>query len=128
MESSPSTYITSLVYRLKSSLYGLKQSARCWNAMMDAYLKESGYKQNAADPCVYIKTENVKGENVIVLIGVYVDDSIEFLKAEKGRISKRFEMDDRGEIDFILGMKIKRDRVNRVLTIDQEAYLKEVLE
>ena len=121
------------VCRLNSSLYGLKQSARCWNTMMDAYLKESGYVQNTADPCVYIKTENVKGENIIVLIGVYVDDSIlcsnnlEYLKSEKRRISERFEMDDRGEIDFILGMKVKRDRANKVLTIDQKAYLKEVL-
>ena len=64
------------VCRLNSSLYGLKQSARCWNKMMDTYLKESGYQQSTADPCIYFKTEIVNGEKMIILIGVYVDDTI----------------------------------------------------
>ena len=43
------------VCRLRKSLYGLKQSARCWNKTIDEYLKQSGYMQNDADPCIYIK-------------------------------------------------------------------------
>ena len=122
------------VCRLNSSLYGLKQSARCWNKMMDAYLKENGYVQSTADPCIYLKTEIINGETIIVLIGVYVDDTIlcsnnqKYLKEEKKKMSKRFKMEDKGEISFILGMKISRDRVNNVLTISQKSYLQEVLE
>ena len=41
------------VCKLRKSLYGLKQSARCWNEKIDSYLKSAGYKQNTADPCVY---------------------------------------------------------------------------
>ncbi len=121
------------VCRLNSSLYGLKQSARCWNKEIDDYLQENGYKQSTADPCIYIKTEIVNGEKMIVLVGIYVDDTIlcsnntKYLIAEKKRLGKKFKMDDRGEIDFILGMKVSRDRVNKVLTIDQKAYLKDVL-
>ena len=36
-------------------------------------------------------------------------------------------MDDRGEVNFILGMTVTRDRENKTLTIDQKSYLKEVL-
>eukprot|EP00794_Sanderia_malayensis_P014955 gene14955-biopygen12465 len=49
------------------------------------------------------------------------------LYAEKIELKKRFEMDDLGEINYCLGMSIKRDRRNRVLTINQNMYLKNVL-
>ena len=37
-------------------------------------------------------------------------------------------MDDRGEIHFILGMEVKRDRSKRVITISQKSYLETVLD
>eukprot|EP00794_Sanderia_malayensis_P011556 gene11556-biopygen9226 len=49
------------------------------------------------------------------------------LSAEKVELKKRFEMDDLEEINYCLGMSIKRDRRNRVLTINQNMYLKNVL-
>ena len=121
------------VCKLKKSLYGLKQSARCWNEKIDAYLKSCGYKQSAADPCIYYRTQMVGKKSVVVFIGVYVDDTIfmsndkSVLLAEKENISKAFAMDDRGEISYILGMEVKRDRAKKVLTISQKAYLESVL-
>ena len=47
--------------------------------------------------------------------------------AEKKRLGLRFAMDDRGEIHFILGMEVKRDRKNKVMTICQRSYLETVL-
>ena len=121
------------VCRLNTSLYGLKQSARCWNLVIDSYLKSKHYKQNAADPCVYYKHEVINGKDVIVIIAVYVDDSIlcsnviRVLDVEKKHLSSRFEMDDRGEIHYILGMTVNRDRQRKILTIDQKCYLQNVL-
>ena len=121
------------VCRLNSSLYGLKQSARCWNLVIDSYLKSKNFVQNSADPCIYYKSEVVDGKEIVVLIAVYVDDSIlcsnqlSVLNAEKKDLSERFEMDDRGEIHYILGMSIRRDRDNCLLTIDQRCYLQNVL-
>ena len=43
------------VCKLKRSIYGLKQAARCWNLAMDKFLKSSGYKCSGADSCLYIK-------------------------------------------------------------------------
>ena len=34
-----------LVCRLKKSIYGLKQSPRCWNIALDSHLKEMGFSQ-----------------------------------------------------------------------------------
>ena len=64
-----------LVCRLRKSLYGLKQSARCWNITMDGFLKASGYIQSNADPCIYVKAENKDGKKErLMLIALYVDN------------------------------------------------------
>lgn len=42
-----------LVCKLKKSIYGLKQSPRCWNVVLDTRLKEMGFIQSASDPCIY---------------------------------------------------------------------------
>ena len=44
------------VCKLKKGLYGLKQSARCWNSTLDKYLEESGYRSCRADGCLYVKS------------------------------------------------------------------------
>lgn len=45
------------VCKLKKSLYGLKQSARCWNQTLDNFLMASGYCKSGADNCIYVKSE-----------------------------------------------------------------------
>lgn len=44
-----------LVYNLRKSLYGLKQSGRNWNMLLHAYLTENGFEQNPADNCVHTR-------------------------------------------------------------------------
>lgn len=61
-----------LVCRLKKSIYGLKQSPRCWNLALDSKLTESRFSQSPHDPCIYYKNE--RGNMLIV--GVHVDDII----------------------------------------------------
>ena len=52
-----------LVCKLKRSIYGLKQSPRCWNSALDCYLKRIGFVQATSDPCLYITSE---GEPFII--------------------------------------------------------------
>ena len=121
------------VCRLKKSLYGLKQSARCWNIVLDKHLKNSGYSQSPVDLCVYTKTFKQNDMDIIILVGVYVDDiiiasnNIDILNSEKSKLSTRFDMDDRGELHHLLGMRKRRDRKAKVLMLDQSIYLKKVL-
>ena len=41
-----------LVCKLKKSIYGLKQSPRCWNTALDKHLKSIGFAQSNCDPCI----------------------------------------------------------------------------
>ena len=122
------------VCRLHKSLYGLKQSARCWNTVIDQYFKDKGYVQNQADLCVYVKNV-IKGENKsTMIVFLHVDDIVlacndqEMMKNEKKDMQKRFEMQDLGEASHILGIKISREREKRILRISQQNYLEKVLE
>ena len=60
-----------LVCRLKKSIYGLKQSPRCWNQALDTQLKAMGFKQSSNDPCIYISTTDS-----LLILAVYVDDIV----------------------------------------------------
>ena len=42
------------VCRLKKSIYGLKQSPRCWNMTIDDHLKKMKFQQTEGDPCLYV--------------------------------------------------------------------------
>ena len=115
-----------LVCRLKKSLYGLKQSPRCWNT---AQLKEMGFTQSQNDPCIYYK---YTGGDVFY-IAVYVDDIILAGKTEgilnevKDSLSRKFEIKDLGELNYFLGVKVEQ-RENNSVWIGQPAYTTSLLQ
>ena len=89
-------------------------------------MKSVGYCKSTADECIYVKSvKEANGHISFVILGVYVDDIIPvsndpaMLKAEKAVLCERFEMIDQGEIYYLLGLSIKRDRESRTLTISQ---------
>ena len=43
------------VYKLKRSLYGLKQDPRAWYDRLIAYLTEHGFKMGSADTTLFIR-------------------------------------------------------------------------
>ena len=122
------------VGKLNRSLYGLKQSARCWNKVIDEYLKSENYEQNSTESCIYFKMVKKGDKLITIIIALYVDDTIiasndiNTLKEEKLNFSQRFEMDDHGELHYLLGMCVKRDRKKKILTVDQRQYLMSVLD
>ena len=116
-----------LVCKLKKSIYGLKQSPRCWNNALDNYLRSINLKQSKADPCVYTATE---GETVIV--AVYVDDILVATENErtmseiKRQISERFEIKDLGVLKSFLGVQVKV--MKNEIFIGQSGYTRNILE
>jgi hypothetical protein len=122
------------VCKLNKSLYGLKQSARCWNNTLDAYLKENDYRPADADGCFYIKSEKSDNGHIkFVILPVFVDDFIpvsndtSMMRKEKAAFCERFDMEDKGEVHDVLGLRITRDREKRVLTISQPDFIQSVL-
>ena len=117
-----------LVCRLKKSIYGLKQSPRCWNSALDSHLKKMGFIQTNGDPCLYMASE---GE--MFLIAVYVDDIIlagksnKKLTSVKQALSKEFQVKDMGELHYFLGVKVVQDHKTGNVWIGQESYTENVL-
>ena len=123
------------VCKLKKSIYGLKQSARCWNSTLDQHLISSGCHKSNADVCIYIKVcTNTDGQISFVIMAIYVDDiipisnDIHTLNREKSLLYQRFEMVDKGEAHHILGMSIRRERETKSMFISQRKYLESVLQ
>ena len=58
-----------LVCRPKRSSYDVKQSARCWNTVLDRRLKKMGFVQTNSDPRMYVATE---GEMFVIAVIVIV--------------------------------------------------------
>jgi hypothetical protein len=57
-------------YRLKKSIYGLKQASRQWYLKFDEVIKKIGFLKNQVDNCVYIKIKR----SIFIILVLYVDD------------------------------------------------------
>ena len=122
------------VCKLNKGLYGLKQSARCWNSTLDKYLEDSDYRSCSADGCLYIKTQKSSvGKIDFVILAVFVDDfipvsnNLHMLSEEKAAFCDRFEMLDKGKIHDVLGLLVTRDRKNKTIFLSQPDYAKSIL-
>lgn len=63
---------TDNVCKLQKSLYGLKQSARCWNQKFTSFLNKFELHAVEGDPCVFV---NTRGKQKIIL-AIYIDDGL----------------------------------------------------
>ena len=118
-----------MVCRLKQSLYGLKQSPRCWNSTLDAHLKDMGYVQSTNDPCIYTLSE---GE--LSIIGVYVDDFVATgessgrIEQVKTALAQKFDVKDLGELHYFLGVQVIQDHERGTVWIGQLTFTESVLQ
>ena len=116
-----------LVYKLNKSLYGLKQSSRCWNSVLDEHLKSIGFVQTESDPCIYVKVK----DGDIFIAAVWVDDIIlagktdEEINNVKASIAERFQVKDMGELKYILGQQVIQK--NSKVWIGQPTYTENIL-
>ncbi|KAL0461128.1 UNVERIFIED_CONTAM: Retrovirus-related Pol polyprotein from transposon TNT 1-94 [Sesamum latifolium] len=118
------------VCRLKRSIYGLKQSSRQWYYRFHRAITSIGFTMVEEDHCVYVK----RSEKNFMILSLYVDDillagnNMEMIVATQKWLSSTFEMKDMGEAEYILGVKIHRDRSKKFLSLSQETYIKRIIE
>lgn len=115
------------VWKLKRSLYGLKQSPRCWNKLIMESLLLKGFNQSTADPCLYIRNKN--GNMMLVLI--YVDDGLIAGSSEEEVSSLITQLERRIKLkvtnpECYLGMEI--NKTENGISLSQTSYIKSVLE
>jgi hypothetical protein len=126
MEGPAKTEVEGKILLLIKSLYGLKQAPRCWNHKIDSYLKDQGFQRCHTDNCLYVKNG--------FYILLYVDDILlitadKLMLADvKKQLMENFEMHELGDLEFIVGIRVTRDRLNKKLCLDQSAYCERVLE
>ena len=117
------------ICKLQRSIYGLKQASRSWNLRFDETVKQYGFIKNEDEPCVYKK---VSGSMIVFLV-LYVDDilligsDVPSLQQVKSWLGKCFSMKDLGEAAYILGIRIYRDRSQKLLGLSQSTYIDKVL-
>ena len=114
------------LWRLKKSLYGLKQSPRCFYTKLDGVLKAKSYTRVMADYGVW-----VQGTDVILL--VYVDDML-LLGTQsatlqlKSDLSSVFHMKwSTIEDTVFIGLPIRRLRSKKLILLSQERYAEEIV-
>ena len=119
-----------LVCKLKRSIYGLKQSSRCWNSVFKEHMKLIDFKQCAADPCIFVREEGTD----LSTIAVYVDDLIIITKTSatikiiKESLANRFKMNDLGKLSYCLGINVEYDELTKSLWLHQRQYIQSLLE
>ena len=100
-----------MICRLFKSIYGLKQSSRCWYIKLTEFLTNIGFLRINGDYAIFIWRRGT----IIEIIAIHVDDlmllanSIQAILDIKGALSKYFEMTDCGEICYYLGIQISCD-------------------
>ena len=87
---------SSLVFRLKKSLYVLKKAPHAWYAKMDSFLLATGFSRCHSNNTVY--TKRVDGHLIILVL--YVDDLVligsdpKLINHVKLSLKKKFDITD----------------------------------
>ena len=117
---------------LKKNLYGMVDAARNWFKELEHWLlKDCPFKftQMGSDQCVFWCQVGLD----FMILFLYVDDvgllttSVRLKDELFKAISARFAFEDKGIMEYFLGMKFTRDREAHSSTLDMKAYIRDKL-
>jgi hypothetical protein len=119
---------SSLVCKLKKSLYGLKHEPRAWYPKRDSYFLSHDFFRCKYDSNVHM-LRNTKSVMILVL---YVDDLLitgsyaSTIYLVKDILHERFSMTDMGPLHFFLGLEISQDASS--IKLSQDKYVRDLLD
>jgi hypothetical protein len=117
------------LWRLKKSLYGLKQASHVWNKPLDSTLKDIGFNQCNKDTCIYL----YQSKNAFIILAVHINDMLiisnskSSLAEMKLALGQWFKVKDLGEVRFLLRIKVIHDRQTGHIGLSQQAYIDQLL-
>ncbi|GJR14504.1 retrovirus-related pol polyprotein from transposon TNT 1-94 [Tanacetum coccineum] len=115
------------VYKLKKSLYELKQAPQAWYNLLSSFLQSQELSKGSVDPTLFIQRE---GKDIL-LVQIYVDDII--FSATKPELCEtffeimcsKFKMSMMGKMSFFLRLQISQSP--RVIFFNQSKYASEII-
>ena len=116
-----------LVWLLKKSIYGLKQSPRNWFNTISSFLLDFGWTQSSYDPCLFILSDLGELQGILCL---YVDDCpclmlptvyAQFISA----LRRKFNITDK-DLQWCLGVEIIQ--TTGQIEMRQTKYIEDILE
>ncbi|KAH9119485.1 hypothetical protein LEN26_011626 [Aphanomyces euteiches] len=125
LTSSPSQVSCLLI----KALYGLKQAPREWHKVLTTFQGGVGFEKTNVESCIYVR----RLKSQLAIVAIYVDDLVvvaenDNVMAEvKTAIKNRFASKDMGPINYILGIRVERDREKRIMHISQPLNAKNML-
>ena len=133
MRQPPGYHVESqqkLVCRLRKTLYGLKQSGHWWyQRLVEIMMTHLRFQRSDVDQAVFFHCE----EKSVTIVLVHVDDctitasSMNLINDFKLRIAQHVEITDLGELHWLLGIEVKRDRERCTIHLSQWSYLDSIL-
>ena len=117
-----------MVYKIKKSIYRLKQASRQWYLKFNDIIISFSFQENIVDRCIYWK---ISGSKFIFLV-LYVDDILlaanylGILYETKSFFSKNFEMKDMGEASYVIGISISIKRSHGLIGLSQKTYIEKI--
>ena len=119
------------VLKLKKTLYGLKQAGRRWyEKLCDILINKLNLTKSSYDNAVFYRYHDNK---LILILCCHVDDitlctinnaiAEAFVKA----LSNYVQVTNGGEIHWILGIEIQRDRNTRTIKLCQKHYIENII-
>jgi len=117
------------IWKLKRSIYGLKQSAKVWNDEITKTICNMGLKQSNLDPCVFFYFIDDILNGVVM---IYVDDILiigenSFIKIVKNEFFNKYKCKDIGFAKYILGVEIIKNDLGNY-SLSQKAYIEKMLD
>lgn len=115
------------VLRLLRGLYGLRKSPKLWFKLLSGTLSDIGLYSIPGQPCVYTDYQGI-------LVFFFVDDLVIVFPADRRskalsylkKLTQKYEFRILGELEWFVGVKVTRDRLNRKLFLSQEAYIEKI--
>lgn len=118
-----------MTLKLLRSLYGLKQSPKCWNNRFHNFITSISFVRSKADYCLY----TLKDGDKEVIIVLYVDDVLlssndaKSVKLVVHQLSEEFKMKDLGAPERFMGINIGCHSEGSI-ELDQTHYITKILE